>query len=178
MTVQAQILELIERLQRELGTAIVLITHDLGVVAEVADDIVVMYAGQVVEHGPREAIFADPQHPYTWGLLGSLPRLDARADEPLVPIPGQPPSLINRADGLRVPPALPATCEEEHKRIVPPLEPGRRRARATRRACLLPERSAATRSAAARSRRGETGPTQALGARARTTPTGARRRDA
>ena len=80
VTVQAQILELIERLQRELDTAIVLITHDLGVVAEVADDIAVMYAGRIVEHG-AEGARSSPrrEHPYTWGLLQSIPRLDADA---------------------------------------------------------------------------------------------------
>ena len=123
VTVQAQILELLERLQRELDTAIVLITHDLGVVAEVTDDIAVMYAGRIVEHGPKEAIFAAPQHPYTWGLLQSIPRLTPRKDEPLVPIPGRPPSLINRADGLRVPPALPLRARGAQARSSPTLEP-------------------------------------------------------
>ena len=122
VTVQAQILELLERLQRELDTAIVLITHDLGVVAEVTDDIAVMYAGRIVEHGPKEAIFAAPRHPYTWGLLQSIPRLTQSKDDPLVPIPGRPPSLINRPTGCAFHPRCPYV-EEEHKRIVPQLEP-------------------------------------------------------
>jgi peptide/nickel transport system ATP-binding protein len=99
VTVQAQILELLERLQRELDTAIVLITHDLGVVAEVTDEIAVMYAGRIVERGVKESIFAAPQHPYTWGLLRSIPRLDLPRGEALTPIPGRPPSLIRRPEG-------------------------------------------------------------------------------
>jgi len=81
VTVQAQILELIGRLQRELDTAIVLITHDLGVVAEVTDEIAVMYAGRIVEHADKDTIFAAPEHPYTWGLLRSIPRLDTPRDQ-------------------------------------------------------------------------------------------------
>ena len=76
VTVQAQILDLIRDLQSEFGSAVIIITHDLGVVAELADDILVMYAGRGVEYGPAEDIFYRPQHPYTWGLLGSMPRLD------------------------------------------------------------------------------------------------------
>ncbi len=137
VTVQAQILELLERLQRELDTAIVLITHDLGVVAEVTDDIAVMYAGKIVEQGPKEAIFAAPRHPYTWGLLKSIPRLTQSKDEPLVPIPGRPPSLINRPTGCAFHPRCPYV-EEEHKRIVPELEPVPG-APGHAAACLLPE---------------------------------------
>src|SRR5262249_57590761 len=81
VTVQAQILDLIARLQREFDMAVVLITHDLGVVAEHADEIAVMYAGKVVEQGPTDAIFEAPEHPYTWGLLQSIPRLDRSRDE-------------------------------------------------------------------------------------------------
>src|SRR4051812_3530936 len=99
VTVQAQILELIERLQAEFDTAVVVITHDLGVVAEVADEIAVMYAGRIVEHADTDTIFAAPEHPYTWGLLSSIPRLDAPRDEELVPIAGRPPSLINLPGG-------------------------------------------------------------------------------
>jgi peptide/nickel transport system ATP-binding protein len=95
VTVQAQILDLLADLQREFNSAIILITHDLGVVAEVADDILVMYAGRPVEHAAADAIFETPEHPYTWGLLSSMPRLDRNPDERLVPIPGNPPSLIN-----------------------------------------------------------------------------------
>jgi peptide/nickel transport system ATP-binding protein len=97
VTVQAQILDLI----RELPAAVLVISHDLGVVAEVADDILVMYAGRAVEHGPASEVFASPQHPYTWGLLGSMPRWDRERSQRLVPIPGSPPSLIN------VPPGCP-----------------------------------------------------------------------
>jgi peptide/nickel transport system ATP-binding protein len=122
VTVQAQILELLERLQRELDTAIVLITHDLGVVAEVTDEIAVMYAGKIVEQGPKETIFAEPRHPYTWGLLQSIPRLTHKRDEPLVPIPGRPPSLIQRPPGCAFHPRCPYV-REEHKRVVPPLAP-------------------------------------------------------
>jgi peptide/nickel transport system ATP-binding protein len=122
VTVQAQILQLIARLQRELDTAIVLITHDLGVVAEVADDIAVMYSGRIVEKAPKDTIFAAPEHPYTWGLLKSIPRLDRPRDEDLVPIPGRPPSLINRPSGCHFHPRCPYV-RELHKRVDPPLEP-------------------------------------------------------
>jgi peptide/nickel transport system ATP-binding protein len=101
VTVQAQILELIARLQQELNMALVLITHDLGVVAEVTEEVNVMYAGEVVERATTDRIFAAPQHPYTWGLLRSIPRLDRPRDEPLVPIPGRPPSLVNPPRGCR-----------------------------------------------------------------------------
>jgi peptide/nickel transport system ATP-binding protein len=97
-TVQAQILDLILDLQAEFDSAVMLITHDLGVIAEVADDVLVMYAGRAVEHGPAAEIFAAPAHPYTWGLLGSVPRFDG-ATERLVPIPGNPPSLLNPPSG-------------------------------------------------------------------------------
>jgi peptide/nickel transport system ATP-binding protein len=88
VTVQAQILDLIKRLQEEFGSAVIYITHDLGVVAELADRVAVMYAGRVVEEGPRRQLFYDPQHPYTWGLLGSIPRLDLPRARRLVAIPG------------------------------------------------------------------------------------------
>ena len=100
VTTQAQILRLLDTLQEEFGSAIIMITHDLGVVAEIADDVVVMYAGEVVEQGPVDVLFGAPQHPYTWGLLGSLPRLDVSVDR-LVQIPGQPPSLLNPPSGCR-----------------------------------------------------------------------------
>ncbi len=122
VTVQAQILDLIQRLQRELDTAIVMITHDLGVVAEVTDDIGVMYAGRIVEYAHKESIFATPEHPYTWGLLKSIPRLDSPRDEPLVPIPGRPPSLINKPPGCSFHPRCPYV-REAHKRIDPQLAP-------------------------------------------------------
>jgi peptide/nickel transport system ATP-binding protein len=95
VTVQAQILDLI----RDLPAAVLVISHDLGVVAEVADDILVMYAGRAVEYGPAPQVFAAPQHPYTWGLLGSMPRWDRERSQRLAPIPGSPPSLINVPSG-------------------------------------------------------------------------------
>jgi peptide/nickel transport system ATP-binding protein len=95
VTVQAQILDLIVDLQAEFGSAVVIITHDLGVVAEVADEVLVMYAGRVAEGGTATDLFRQPGHPYTWGLLDSMPRLDAARIDRLRPIPGTPPSLIN-----------------------------------------------------------------------------------
>ncbi|MBV9364936.1 MAG: ABC transporter ATP-binding protein, partial [Solirubrobacterales bacterium] len=107
VTVQAQILSLLNDLQRRLGMAIIVITHDLGVVAEITDHIAVMYAGRIVERAPTEAIFGAPQHPYTWGLLKSIPRLDSPRDEELVPISGRPPSLIRRPSGCHFHPRCP-----------------------------------------------------------------------
>jgi peptide/nickel transport system ATP-binding protein len=135
VTVQAQILELMIRLKAELDTSIVFITHDLGVVAEMADDIAVMYAGRIVEFGPKETIFESPQHPYTWGLLGSIPKLDASRDEPLVPVTGRPPSLINLPSGCSFHPRCPYV-REAHKRVEPTLEPVNGDA-GHRAACLL-----------------------------------------
>ncbi|MBM9507751.1 ABC transporter ATP-binding protein [Actinacidiphila acididurans] len=99
VTVQAQILDLLKDLQQETGTAIILITHDLGVIANTADDVVVMYAGRAVERGTVRDILKTPEHPYAWGLLGSIPRLSASVDVPLAPIPGSPPSLLNPPSG-------------------------------------------------------------------------------
>jgi peptide/nickel transport system ATP-binding protein len=99
VTVQAQILDLIRDLQREFNSAVIIITHDLGVVAELADDIQVMYAGRAIEYSTAEDIFDRPQHPYTWGLLGSMPRIDRERSERLLPIKGSPPSLINVPSG-------------------------------------------------------------------------------
>jgi peptide/nickel transport system ATP-binding protein len=95
VTVQAQILDLIVDLQAEFGSAVIIITHDLGVVAEVADEVLVMYAGREAEAGTAGDVFRRPGHPYTWGLLGSMPRLDVARVKRLHPIPGTPPSLIN-----------------------------------------------------------------------------------
>jgi peptide/nickel transport system ATP-binding protein len=122
VTVQAQILDLIRRLQRELGMAVILITHDLGVVAEVTDEIAVMYAGQVVESASTETLFAAPEHPYTWGLLQSIPRLDRSREEPLIPIPGSPPSLITLPGGCSFHPRCPYV-QDRHRRVEPELEP-------------------------------------------------------
>jgi peptide/nickel transport system ATP-binding protein len=99
VTVQAQILDLILDLQGEFRSAVIIITHDLGVIAEAADDVLVMYAGKVVEHGTAEDVFERPDHPYTWGLLGSMPRLDGDRTQRLLSIPGTPPSLIQVPPG-------------------------------------------------------------------------------
>jgi len=99
VTVQAQILDLIVDLQSEFGSAVIIITHDLGVVAEVADDVLVMYAGREAEKGSADDVFRRPGHPYAWGLLGSMPRLDAARVDRLRPIRGTPPSLINVPSG-------------------------------------------------------------------------------
>ncbi|MCX6396776.1 MAG: ABC transporter ATP-binding protein [Propionibacteriales bacterium] len=99
VTVQAQILDLIRDLQKDFNSAVVIITHDLGVVAEVADDILVMYAGRAVEYGTAEEIFNEGEHPYTWGLLSSMPRFDRKRTERLEPIKGTPPSLIRVPKG-------------------------------------------------------------------------------
>ncbi|AUA36179.1 TPA: ABC transporter ATP-binding protein [Clostridioides difficile] len=98
VTIQAQIIDLIKDLQHKIGLSIIFITHDLGVVATIADRIAVMYAGKIVEIGTVEDIFYDPRHPYTWGLLGSLPTLDSQ-DEYLYNIPGMPPNLLNPPKG-------------------------------------------------------------------------------
>jgi peptide/nickel transport system ATP-binding protein len=121
VTTQAQILRLMTSLQEEFETAIVMITHDLGVVAEVADDVVVMYAGKVAEEGSVDEIFTRPHHPYTWGLLGSLPRLDADVDR-LVQIQGSPPSLLKPPGGCRFHPRCPYVLDVCHT-VVPELLP-------------------------------------------------------
>ena len=106
VTVQAQILDLLNNLQKEFGSAIVLITHDLGVVAEMADDVLVMYAGRCVEYGTAEDVLANPRMPYTWGLLESIPTVSA-ANERLRPITGLPPSLLNLPSGCSFRPRCP-----------------------------------------------------------------------
>jgi peptide/nickel transport system ATP-binding protein/oligopeptide transport system ATP-binding protein len=115
VTIQAQILELMRDLQQRLGMAILMITHDLGVIAELADDVVVMYAGQIVESGPVDSIFNDPQHPYTIGLLGSIPRLDVERKR-LSTIEGTVPSPASQPRGCRFGPRCPFAqprCLEE-----------------------------------------------------------------
>ena len=106
VTVQAQILELIEQLKTDLDVGVALISHNLGAIADVAQEVMVMYAGRAVEFGPREHVFAQPLHPYTWGLLESLPRLDRRVER-LVPIEGSPPSLIHVPPGCPFHPRCP-----------------------------------------------------------------------
>jgi oligopeptide/dipeptide ABC transporter ATP-binding protein len=107
VTIQAQILRLLEDLNRQRGLATILITHDLGVVAEVADRVLVMYAGRVVEEGTLDEIFYDPQHPYTWGLMGSLTRLDRPRPHRLPQIAGSPPSLLDLPQGCPFRPRCP-----------------------------------------------------------------------
>ena len=107
VTVQAQILDLIDRLKDEFNAAVIIITHDLGVVAEHCDDIMVMYAGKAVEYGDTDDIYYHPMHPYAWGLLRSIPRLDATEKEPLHPIRGLPPSLIHVPPGCAFHPRCP-----------------------------------------------------------------------
>ena len=136
VTTQAQILTLIDRLQVELGMAVILITHDLGVVAENADDVAVMYAGRIVERAPVETVFDAPQHPYTWGLLGSIPSIASEDADELIPIEGQPPSLITLPTGCSFHPRCPYV-RPRHREVDPPLErigaePGHEVA------CLLP----------------------------------------
>ncbi len=94
-------MDLLKDLQQEFGTAIVFITHDLGVIADIADDVLVMYGGRCVERGTKKEVLATPQHPYTLGLLSSMPSLDGPVDVPLSPIPGSPPSLLNPPSGCR-----------------------------------------------------------------------------
>jgi oligopeptide/dipeptide ABC transporter ATP-binding protein len=116
VTIQAQILELLDRLRADFDSAVILITHDLGVVAEVADEIAVMYAGRIVERASKRQLFYDPQHPYTWGLLGSIPRLDRPKPKKLASIEGMPPSLINLPQGCKFRPRCPHAfdkCIEE-----------------------------------------------------------------
>jgi oligopeptide transport system ATP-binding protein len=121
VTVQAQILDLLRELTRTLGTTVVLVTHDLGVVAAICDRMIVLYGGRIMESGPVEAIFADPKHPYTRGLLDSMPRLDEQIESRLSTIPGQPPSLARETPGCpfvqRCPVAV-ARCGTEQ----PPLQ--------------------------------------------------------
>ena len=120
VTIQAQIIELIDKLKDEFNSSVILITHDLGVVAEIADEICVMYAGRVVERGSTRQVFYDPQMPYTWGLLGSIPRLDRPKPERLHSIKGAPPSLINLPRGCKFRPRCPHAFEKciEHPDLV------------------------------------------------------------
>jgi oligopeptide transport system ATP-binding protein len=121
VTIQAQILELMVDLQEKFGTAIVMITHDLGVVAQLADRVMVMYAGRAVEKGTTDEVFYDPLMPYSWSLLRSIPRLDTAGEVRLLPIKGLPPSLIHPPEGCSFNPRCPFVKEECHT-IDPPLE--------------------------------------------------------
>ncbi|HEU5373708.1 MAG TPA: ABC transporter ATP-binding protein [Gaiellaceae bacterium] len=146
VTIQAQILELIGHLRKDFDSAVILITHDLGVVADLADEVNVMYAGRIVERAATAGIFDDAQHPYTWGLLGSIPRIDRPKARRLKPIRGQPPSLIDLPSGCTFSPRCPfvfALCSEEPELLgraspnhldrcwLPPSERAERRARAS-----------------------------------------------
>jgi oligopeptide transport system ATP-binding protein len=122
VTIQAQIVELIKRLRDELGMAIIWITHDLGVVAGLADRMMVMYAGHAVEEAPVKEVYADPRHPYTIGLLGSLPRLDELREDRLISIEGLPPDLIDLPPGCPFEPRC-AWSVEKCREIRPELEP-------------------------------------------------------
>ncbi|MFI0416923.1 ABC transporter ATP-binding protein [Spongiactinospora sp. 9N601] len=126
VTVQAQILDLLRDLQEQMGTAIIMITHDLGVVTSAAHEVLVMYAGRAVERGTVREVLGSPRHPYTWGLLSSLPRLSAPVDVPLVPVRGTPPSLLNVPPGCPFHPrcdytalAGPGLCGQERPELSP-----------------------------------------------------------
>jgi oligopeptide/dipeptide ABC transporter ATP-binding protein len=140
VTLQAQVLDVLERIRDRTGTAILLVTHDLGVVAGLAERVLVMYAGRAVEEAPVDELFAAPRHPYTLGLLASLPRLDRRTrGAPLFRIPGQPPSLVQRPSGCAFHPrcqfrALPAPCATE---VPAPIEVGPRHQAACHRTELV-----------------------------------------
>jgi peptide/nickel transport system ATP-binding protein len=112
VTIQAQILDELRRLQKDSGAGVILVTHDLGVVADIADRIVVMYAGRVVEQGTLDELFYDPQHPYTWGLLGSITRVDRDRNQRLPTIPGAPPSLLSPPEGCHFRPRCPYAFEK------------------------------------------------------------------
>jgi peptide/nickel transport system ATP-binding protein len=111
VTVQAQILDLLKDLQQEFGSAIIFITHDLGVISKMADDLLVMYSGRAVERGTVREVLRNPQHPYTWGLLSSMPRLGGDTAQALTPIPGSPPSLLNPPSGCPFHPRCGFTAE-------------------------------------------------------------------
>jgi oligopeptide/dipeptide ABC transporter ATP-binding protein len=138
VTIQAQILRLLKRLNAERDLAVILITHDLGVVADIADRVNVMYGGRIVESGTLDQIFYDPQHPYTWGLLGSLTRLDRPRAARLAQIKGQPPSLLQPPEGCHFRPRCPHAFDKCTE--VPPLETRGGGAEHTDRCWLDPER--------------------------------------
>ena len=134
VTIQAQILELMQEVQQRTGTAIIMITHDLGVVADMADRVLVMYAGKPVEYGTLDEVFCEPLHPYTWGLMDSIPRAGMSEKSELCPIKGQPPSLINVPSGCPFHPRCPYVkdvCRSEGAAV----PRGRGRAR-----CVVPLR--------------------------------------
>jgi peptide/nickel transport system ATP-binding protein len=138
VTIQAQIIELMRTLQAETGTAVILITHDLGVVAEVADEVAVMYAGKIVERAPAQALFEQPQHPYTVGLLGSIPRLDVQRER-LASIEGQVPNPLRRPAGCKFADRCPFAIAKCRAEVPPLLEVGPSHRSACWRAPLDPD---------------------------------------
>jgi peptide/nickel transport system ATP-binding protein len=140
VTVQAQILDLMQELQKEFGSAVIMITHDLGVIAEIADQVLVMYGGRCVEKGNTKQIMTHPEMPYTWGLLGSIPDVTHDTSKPLVPIPGTPPSLLNPPSGCAFHPRCTHRDKVPDNRCVtelPELRPGLHPNHFTR--CHLPD---------------------------------------
>jgi peptide/nickel transport system ATP-binding protein len=135
VTIQAQILRQLRQLREETGTAIIMVTHDLGVVADIADRVVVMYGGRIVEEGKLDELFYDPQHPYTWGLLGSIARVDRERPRRLPAIPGTPPSLLDPPQGCHFRPRCPHAFDKCTE--VPGLEARVERAPGHRDRCWL-----------------------------------------
>jgi len=136
VTIQAQILRQLKSLRDDTGTAIIMVTHDLGVVADIADRVVVMYGGRIVEEGTLDELFYDPQHPYTWGLLGSIARVDRERPKRLPAIPGTPPSLLDAPQGCHFRPRCPHAFDKCTE--VPPLEARVERAPGHCDRCWLP----------------------------------------
>jgi oligopeptide/dipeptide ABC transporter ATP-binding protein len=135
VTIQAQILRQLRQLRDDTGTAIIMVTHDLGVVADIADRVVVMYGGRIVEEGTLDELFYDPQHPYTWGLLGSIARVDRERPRRLPAIPGSPPSLLDPPQGCHFRPRCPHAFDQCTE--VPALEARVERAPGHRDRCWL-----------------------------------------
>ena len=125
VTIQAQVLEMIKALRDKMNTAMIMITHDLGVVADVADDVAVVYAGEIIEYGSKEAVYDNPSHPYTQGLFGALPDLSKEVRR-LNPIEGLPPDPVHLPEGCSFHPRCPHATEECRKHAVPlrEMEPG------------------------------------------------------
>uniref|UniRef100_UPI0028046E4C ABC transporter ATP-binding protein n=1 Tax=uncultured Enorma sp. TaxID=1714346 RepID=UPI0028046E4C len=117
VTIQAQIIELMQEMQQKNGNAIIMITHDLGVVADMADKIMVMYAGRPVEFGTADEIFYESRHPYTWGLIRSIPEQAVDEKKPLTPIHGNPPSLVNLPSGCPFAPRCPYAVDICHEKL-------------------------------------------------------------
>ena len=136
VTVQAQIIERFRELRDETNAGLILVTHDLGVVADIADSIAVMYSGRIVEQGTLDQVFYDPQHPYTWGLIGAIARVDRPKRRRLATIPGLPPSLAHRPEGCHLRPRCPHEFDACSK--VPPLEERLPDANGHRDRCWLP----------------------------------------